>query len=157
MDAQLLHQQIQTFIRQFGLLEQDHTPCQYPLSPSQAHALQTLGQHEQLSLHHLAEHLRLEKSTVSRLVTSLVERGWVERSINPNNRREVLLQLTTAGRGIADEVRRSASARYRAIWQRLTDTQRAQILESLATLNAVLRESNQSTQSNESNEVQQWQ
>lgn len=142
MDAYLLHQQIQIFIRQFGLLEQDHTPCQYPLSPSQAHALQALGQNDRLPLHQLAENLCLEKSTVSRLVTILVERGWVERSINPKNRREMFVQLTDAGHTVADEVYRSASARYRAIWQRLSDMQRAQILDSLATLNAVLSESN---------------
>lgn len=140
MDAHLLQQHMQTFIRQFGLLEQDHTPCQYPLSPSQAHAMQALDQHVGLPLHQLADELRLEKSTVSRLVTSLVERGWVERSVNPLNRREVRLRLTDPGRLVAAEVHRSASARYRAIWQRLSDAQRAQVLDSLATLNAVLRE-----------------
>lgn len=142
MDARLLHQQIQTFIRQFGLLEQGHTPCQYPLSPSQAHAMQTLAQEERLSLHQLAERLRLEKSTVSRLVTNLVERGWVERSTNPDNRREALLRLTEVGYVIADEVHRSAAAQYQAIWQRLSEAQRAQIVDSLAILNAALRESN---------------
>jgi DNA-binding MarR family transcriptional regulator len=88
----------------------------------------------------------LEKSTVSRLVTTLVEKGWVERSVNPKNRREMFLQLTEAGRAVADDVHRSASARYQAIWQRLSDMQRAQILDSLATLNAVLRESNKEVQ-----------
>ncbi len=77
---------------------------------------------------------------MSRLVTTLVERGWVERAVNSKNRREVLLRLTEAGRAVADEVYRSASARYRAIWQRLSDVQRAQILGSLAILNTVLSE-----------------
>ncbi|HZC06292.1 MAG TPA: MarR family transcriptional regulator [Ktedonobacterales bacterium] len=149
MDERLLQQQIQTFVRLFGLLEQEHTPCQYPLSPSQAHAMQTLAQQERLSLHQLAEQLHLEKSTVSRLVTTLVERGWVERSTNLHNRREVRLQLTAAGRAIADEVRHSASVRYQAIWQRLSDPQRAQVVDSLAILNAVLREGQENNASNE--------
>jgi DNA-binding MarR family transcriptional regulator len=141
MDEQLLQQQMQTFIRLFGLLEQNHTPCQYPLSPSQAHALQLLRQHDQLALHQLADHLRLDKSTVSRLVTGLVDRGWVERSVNPHNRRETLLRLTDSGHATAEAVHRSAATRYQTIWRRLTLAQRAQLLESLATLNAVLRES----------------
>jgi DNA-binding MarR family transcriptional regulator len=103
--------------------------------------MQSLNQHEWLSLHQLADELHLEKSTVSRLVTALVDRGWAERSINPDNRREVRVQLTIAGRAIAEEIHHSASARYRDIWQRLSDVQRAQILDSLAVLNAVLRES----------------
>lgn len=148
MDEQLL-QQMQTFIRLFGLLEQNHTPCQYPLSPSQAHALQLLGQHDQLALHQLADHLRLDKSTVSRLISSLVEQGWVERSVNPHNRREALLRLTEAGHAAAGAVHRSAAARYQAIWQRLTIAQRAQLVESLATLNAVLRERTTNTSDTE--------
>jgi hypothetical protein len=45
MDKQLLQHQVQAFIRQFGLIEPEHMPCNFPLSPSQAHALQVLGQH----------------------------------------------------------------------------------------------------------------
>ena len=117
MDEHQLREQVQTFIRRFGLLEQEHTPCHYPLSPSQAHALQVLGQRDQLPLYQLAAHLHLEKSTVSRLVNTLVERGWVERTINPENRREVLLKLSSAGHTIFEEVHRSASATYHALWQ----------------------------------------
>jgi DNA-binding MarR family transcriptional regulator len=140
MDEQILREQIQTFIRQFGLLEQEHTPCQYPLPPSQAHALQVLGQGDRIPLYQLAVHLHLEKSTVSRLVDTLVERGWVERTINPLNRREVLLCLTETGHTIFEEVQASASAKYHAIWQRLQEEQRAQVLDALATLNAILKE-----------------
>ncbi len=140
MDEQMLREQIQTFIRQFGLLEQEHTPCQYPLSPSQAHALQVLGQREQLPLYQLALHLHLEKSTVSRLVNGLVEHAWVKRNINPENRREVLLRLTHAGRTVFEAVQASASTKYQAIWNRIPVDQRSQVLDVLATLNAILKE-----------------
>jgi len=146
MDEQMLREQVQTFIRQFGLLEQEHTPCQYPLSPSQAHALQVLGQSNLIPLYQLAGHLHLEKSTVSRLVNTLVERGWVERTINPENRREVLLKLTDAGCTLFEEVQASASAKYHTIWQRLPEVQRAQILDALATLNAILKDTEEERQ-----------
>lgn len=140
MDEYVLREQVQTFIRQFGLLEQEHTPCQYPLSPSQAHALQVLGTTRTLPLYKLAAHLHLEKSTVSRLVNGLVERGWVERTINPNNRREVLLTLTETGRVVFEEVQACASVKYHTIWHCLSEDQRAQVLDTLATLNAILKE-----------------
>jgi DNA-binding MarR family transcriptional regulator len=143
MDEQVLREQIQTFIRQFGLLEQEHTPCHYPLSPSQAHALQALGQASILTLSQLAQELRLEKSTVSRLVQSLVERGWVERTINPDNRREVLLTLTDAGQTSFGEVQAHASVKYRTIWNRIPEDRRIQVLDALATLNAILQEEEQ--------------
>ncbi len=143
MDEQMLREQIQTFIRQFGLLEQEHTPCHLSLTPSQAHALQVLGQAERLTQYQLAEKLRLEKSTVSRLVQSLVERGWVERTSNPDNRREVLLALTDAGYTSLEEVQAHAMAKYRTIWSHIPEDRRVQVLDALATLNTILQEKEQ--------------
>jgi DNA-binding MarR family transcriptional regulator len=140
MDEQVLREQIQIFIRLYGLLEQEYAPCQYPLSPSQAHALQVIGATKSLPHYQLAAHLRLEKSTVSRLVNILVERGWVERTTNPLNRREKLLHLTDAGNTIFEEIQASASAKYHALWQRLPEKRRAQILDALTTLNTGLKE-----------------
>jgi DNA-binding MarR family transcriptional regulator len=140
MDEHTLREQIQIFVRQFGLLEQEHTPCHVPLTPSQAHAFQVLGQAERLTQSQLAEALHLEKSTVSRLVQSLVERGWVERTSNPDNRREVLLSLTDAGHAQFAEVQAHATARYHTIWSRILQDQRAQVLDALVTLNTILQE-----------------
>ncbi len=140
IDEHALREQIQTFVRQFGLLEQEHTPCHVPLTPSQAHALQVLGQAERLTQSQLAEVLRLEKSTVSRLVQSLVERGWIEREVNHNNRREVLLTLTETGHSSLEEVQAHAAAKYHTIWNRIPQVRRAQVLDALATLNTILQE-----------------
>ena len=140
MDEQLLQHQVQAFIRQFGLLEQEHTPCNFPLSPSQAHALQVLRQRSTSTQSQLAEQLHLEKSTVSRLVNHLVEQGWVERTINPESRREVLLTLTSQGRTVSQEVRAQSLAKYRTIWERIAPERRAQVLDSLALLTSLLKE-----------------
>lgn len=142
-DEHALRKQIQTFVRQFGLLEQEHTPCHVPLTPSQAHTLQVLGQAETLMQYQLAAQLCLEKSTVSRLVQSLVERGWVERTSNPDNRREVLLTLTDAGRSSFEEVQAHAVTKYSTIWSRIPEDRRAQVLDVLATLNTILQEEEQ--------------
>lgn len=143
MDEHALREQIQTFVRQFGLLEQEHTPCHVPLTPSQAHALQVLGPAERLTQYQLAAQLRLEKSTVSRLVQSLVERGWVKRTINLDNRREVLLTLTDAGQTSFEEVQAHAVAKYHRMWSRIPEDRRAQVLGALATLNTILQEEEQ--------------
>lgn len=143
MDEHTLREQIQTFIRRFGLLEQEQTPCHVSLPLSQAHALQVLGQREWLTQSQLAEKLHLEKSTVSRLVQALVERGWIERTMNPENRREVLLRLTDAGDASLKEVRAHAQVKYQLIWNRLPEDRRSQVLDALATLNRNLSEEEQ--------------
>lgn len=46
----------------------------------------------------VAEALKLEKATVARALLSLEKKGYVERSVNLNNRRKYTLTLTQSGR-----------------------------------------------------------
>lgn len=110
------------------------------MSTSQAQALQVLGQVEGIPQQALAEELGLDKSTTSRLVTQLVERGWVAKSVNPQNRREAQLGLTERGRAVLAEVLLTASARFQTIWQQIPPAKRPQVLDSLSLLTDVLRE-----------------
>lgn len=134
----LLQQQIQEFTRRFGLLDQNVTPCNYPISPSQAHALQVLALADKMTLQTLAMQLNLDKSTVSRLVTQMVDLEWVLRTVNQENRREIHLALTSTGRVILDQVLEAGSVKYQRLYERLPPEKRADILEALALLNDAL-------------------
>ncbi|GGM59895.1 MarR family winged helix-turn-helix transcriptional regulator [Dactylosporangium sucinum] len=68
------------------------------LSLSQAAALHALDTEPPLSQQELAARLRLEKSSVSRLVGDLERRGLLERRRDEDNRRLNQLRLTDAGR-----------------------------------------------------------
>lgn len=139
-DVQDLQKCIQLFVRSFGLLKPDHTPCGQPMSTSLAHALQVLGQSEGIAQQALAEQLGLDKSTTSRLVNQLVKRGWVDKSVNPQSRREVQLSLTQRGRSVLMEVLQAASAKFRTVWEQISIEKRPQVLESLSLLTNLLRE-----------------
>ena len=67
-------------------------------SVSQALALHALDTDPPLSQQELAARLRLEKSSVSRLVADLERRGLVQRQRDEDNRRVVRLRLTAEGR-----------------------------------------------------------
>ena len=140
MDERELQQQIQAFVRQFGLLHQDQTPCGRPVPTSQAHAIQVLGHREGITQQMLADQLNLDKSTTSRLVGQLVDQRWVTRSVNPQNRRETQLSLTPQGRRVLAEVSEAAVAKYQALWQQIPPEKRPQVLESLTLLTEALRE-----------------
>lgn len=70
----------------------------------------TLGQYETRTARDIAAHGVMHKSTVSRAVASLVERGLVRRSPNPGDLREDLLALTPEGRVIYEAIAPQALA-----------------------------------------------
>lgn len=70
------------------------------LTPSQAEVIQVLQQYQTLTLLQLGERLVCESGSPSRLITSMVEAGWVEKLPNPDDGRAVLLRLTPAAEAV---------------------------------------------------------
>ena len=71
----------------FGLHKPDVTPCGQPVAVAEAHALMELTREEPLLQKDLASRLRLEKSTVSRLINTLQGRGWIGHKKSPHDGR----------------------------------------------------------------------
>jgi DNA-binding MarR family transcriptional regulator len=132
-----LRMQVQQFIRLFGLLEQTVTPCGFALSLSQVFAMQELEK-ATLSISELAEKLRLERSSVSRLVDILVKETFVHRELNIQNRREVQLLLTDKGKRTITKVCEQSIAFYQSFLQAVSESEQQQILNSFKKFNFCL-------------------
>ncbi|MFG1918918.1 MarR family winged helix-turn-helix transcriptional regulator [Micromonospora sp. NPDC048898] len=122
------------FIRNFGLHQPDRTPCGQPLPVSEAHAMVEIAREAGIRQTELARRLRLEKSTVSRLVTNLVNRGWVHRETADNDGRGVVLLLTDAGTTAAARQADARRHRLTALLARVPDDQHAAVVRALQTL-----------------------
>jgi DNA-binding MarR family transcriptional regulator len=70
-EAARLHELLMDVVRAAGLLQPDQTVAGQPVSLSQAFALHELDTDTPLSQRDLAERLRLEKSSVSRLAAEM--------------------------------------------------------------------------------------
>jgi DNA-binding MarR family transcriptional regulator len=70
----------------------------------------TLGQYEHRTARDIAAHGVMHKSTVSRAVASLEQRGLIARQPNKDDRREELLELTEEGRAIYESLAPEALA-----------------------------------------------
>lgn len=82
----------------------------------------------------LTRRLRLEKSTISRLVTNLERRGWITRQAASEDGRGVLLQLTEAGVTAAALQAEARRTRFTTLLARIPDDQRASVVHALQTL-----------------------
>ena len=127
-------------IRAFGLHKPDETPCGQPVAVAEAHTLMELTREEPLLQKDLVFRLRLEKSTVSRLVKMLEGRGWIERTRSPHDGRAMELRLTEAGKRTAStlaEVRREKFAR---ILEAIPEEKRAPVMQVLGVLEEAMNE-----------------
>ncbi|TMR11320.1 MarR family transcriptional regulator [Nonomuraea turkmeniaca] len=136
-----LQEAVGRFVRAFGLHQPDQTPCGRPIPVSEAHAVGELAREGALRQNDLAHRLRLEKSTTSRLVTQLINRGWVERTAAPGDGRGVLVQLTPAGMKAAEQLAQARAARFSAILDRVPPGERASVLRALETLTEAMDDS----------------
>lgn len=75
------------------------------LSPSQTAALATIERHGPVTPSELADHERVQRPTVTRLLARLEEDGLVTRSPDPGDRRSCLIALSDDGRATLRAVR----------------------------------------------------
>jgi len=129
-----LQEGVVDFVRAFGLHRPDRTPCGKPLSVSEAHALMELDGRESVSQSELASALRLEKSTVSRLVSQLIARGWVERGRDDDDGRVRRLRLSDRGARVAAEVAGARREKFESLLARIPDTERTSVQRALRVL-----------------------
>ncbi|MBA2469422.1 MAG: MarR family transcriptional regulator [Chloroflexia bacterium] len=143
-DAENLQEQVIAFIRSFGLLRPDNTPCGQPLSVSEAHALRELSRLDGCSQTELGNVLQLEKSTISRLVNQLKDKGWVERDRDPDDGRAVRLRLTAQGQRVAGQVAASRAAYFARIVEGIPPTERDGVITAFQTVVKALESNDQS-------------
>jgi DNA-binding MarR family transcriptional regulator len=134
---------VQRFVRGFGLLTSDRTPCGAPLSTSHAHALMVLLERgrraEPCSQQALAEALGIDKSNVARLCARLERDGHAHQRRSASDGRARLVSLTPAGRRLAERVEVQSRARFTELLAALPSPEaRTSVLAALAALNAAI-------------------
>lgn len=59
--------------------------------------LMYLNDHESSNQEQISSHFKVDKGSIAKSVGKLVEKGFVERTVNPDNRREKSISLTHTG------------------------------------------------------------
>ncbi|MGH9271973.1 MAG: MarR family winged helix-turn-helix transcriptional regulator [Ilumatobacteraceae bacterium] len=104
------------------------------LYPGQELLLMQLWDRDGQSQSDLVRSLQLDPSTVTRMVTRLVDQGVVTRAVSPTDGRAVVITLTTRGRQLHEDVRRVWNALERATTAELPDRARAELRSSLESI-----------------------
>ena len=110
------------------------TLAPFEVTPSQARALGVLTEHGPMRIGALSEYLRIAPRSATEVVDALEEARLVERRPDPDDRRAILVALSSRGEEVAAEIRAARAAEAEEFFARLDEADRtslARILRSL--------------------------
>jgi DNA-binding MarR family transcriptional regulator len=103
-DAAALHDALSELVRVYQFRDRDRICC-HDVSVTQCYAVDALVRRGPSGLNELAAELYLDKSTASRVIATLERKGYVTRAPHPEDRRAIVLSVTSAGRRLHDRIR----------------------------------------------------
>ena len=139
MDTRQLQELFSEFLQTLGLHRPDQVPTGFSLSLSEMFALMALSAGAPMSQQVLAEQLHLEKSTVSRLIKHLEQRGWVKRVRDLHDTRMFRLHLSDAGHEQASHLAKSLVERHQRLLAALKPDEQEALAYGLSALVRALR------------------
>jgi MarR family transcriptional regulator, 2-MHQ and catechol-resistance regulon repressor len=102
-DAVALQQAVADLVRVYQFRDRDRICC-HDVSVTQCYALETLVEHGPMRLSALAERLFLDKSTTSRVVNTLVRKGYVDQRADTTDGRAMLINATRQGQRLCTRI-----------------------------------------------------
>lgn len=110
------------------------------ISMAQLHIMYTLQRSGEMPMSRLAEVLHVSLSNATGLIDRIEERGFVERTRVPEDRRVVMIRVTDAGRRMLEEVDAISSDLLRSVFGRIGRSQVAAVGRAIAELRRGLEE-----------------
>jgi DNA-binding MarR family transcriptional regulator len=107
------------------------------LSVPQLRVLVYLNRHEGASLSDIAEHMGSTLPSMSKMVDNLVSRGLVSRSMDPADRRRVILAPTALGRTTRQAAHKATESRLAERLALLSASERHNIIEAMQALKSI--------------------
>jgi DNA-binding MarR family transcriptional regulator len=104
------------------------------LTPTQLSALATVARDGPIRLGDLAAAERIAPSTLTRLVSALEERGYVQRAPVPGDARAALVSATESGTSILDRIRQETTLLLTDNLRHLSSSERAALTAALPAL-----------------------
>ena len=132
--AERLHRLTKELIRRYQFRDWNQICC-YGISISQCHILDVLAEEGDLTMQQLAKRMFKSVSTMTRVVSQRVRRGYVKRRKDPEDRRVVHVSITPQGKAVVAAINRDLIETQKAILQAIPSDQWAgafKLLEALA-------------------------
>ncbi len=111
------------------------------VTPSQGCVLRYVAENKLVNVKSIASTLHITSSAATQLVDGLVDNGYLARSDNPDDRREISLSITIKAKKLLKESKEKGMQKMTELFETLSDTE----LEQYAALNKKIIGNNMST------------
>ena len=119
--------QLQSRIFERLLMEND-----IAISSGQGRILFILWKNDNLTISEISQKTSLAKNTVSIVVDGMVQKGILERNINPENRRQTIISLTEYARNMKEKYEEVSQEMNTLFYQGFSDKERNEFESYLA-------------------------
>jgi DNA-binding MarR family transcriptional regulator len=132
-DAVALQDAVSELVRVYQFRDRDRICC-YDISVTQCHALEALVEHGPMRLSALAERLFLDKSTTSRVVSTLVRKSYVEQRADASDGRATTVSATRQGQRLCSRISAELVEQQKALLEDLAPEVRAGVIQVIRRL-----------------------
>jgi len=132
-DSRALFAAVRKLLRTYQFRDRQRT-CYYDISVTQCYALEALAQRGAMGVNDLSSELRLEKSSASRMLDSLEDKGYVRRKADPRDGRARLVEMTEKGWRVHDQIVEELVNEKREILTGVSKSARAAAIRIVAEL-----------------------
>lgn len=130
-DARALFTAVRNLLQKYQFRDRQRT-CYRDISVTQCYALEALSQNGAMGVNRLSSELRLEKSSASRMIDSLEDKGYVRRAADPQDGRAKIVELTSEGQRIHDEIVEELVEEKRVLLTDISPSARATTIDIIA-------------------------
>lgn len=93
-----------------------------------------------LNMTELAKGLEISRQQLTKMADTLCERGFIERTVSPESRREVLVSITDEGRALCDLVIKEREKQMELFLSPASDEEKKTILDACLIVKRLLEE-----------------
>jgi DNA-binding MarR family transcriptional regulator len=129
-EAERLYVALSELVRVYQFRDRDRICC-HDVSVTQCYAIEALVRRGPSGLNELAAELFLDKSTASRVVSTLERKGYVTREAHREDRRAIVLEVTPSGRRLYERIRQELIEEERDLLAEFEPTVRKAVPELL--------------------------
>lgn len=135
--AAMLHRAVSDLIRRYQFRDRQEICC-HGISVSQCYALSALAEKGQLTMGDLSAQMQLTVSTMTRVVDQLVKKQYVERCVDPADRRVCCVQLTRRGQELVEQINCELMAVEKGVLEQIDPAARAGVVEAIVLLGGAI-------------------